>query len=1158
MSQWLLLGTGLILLSCNSSEKPNDASQAIVPLKGKIYELISAEQSGVDFKNTITETKYFNYFIYDGIYQGAGVGVGDINNDGLIDLYFAGNQEKNRLYLNKGNLQFEDITDKAGVGDEDGWSTGVSMIDINQDGFLDIYVCRFLLNNQPDKTANLLYINNRDGTFTEKATEYGIADPGLSIQATFFDFDKDGDLDLYVVNQPPNHIDEKKKREIIIDGKQNIHRDFQFTDRLFENKGNNKFEDITASAGVKNSAYGLSAVVSDLNNDGWPDIYVACDYEEPDLMYINQQNKTFSDEIDTRTKHISNFSMGTDIADFNNDGMTDIYCVDMLARDNYRQKANMSGMNPDKFWALVETGFHYQYMHNSLQLNRGGAFSEIAQLAGLDKTDWSWSALFIDMDFDGYKDAFVTNGIKYDVRNKDFLHDISHALEEEVKKLPPGEMVDVTKYLADAPSTKLSNLSYRYTGDYQFENKTSDWGMDHSSFSNGAAYADLDNDGDLEIIINNVQDKAFIYKSLIKEKNVANSLTVKLEGASKNRHGLGARVYVYYDSGKEQMIEHTYYRGYMSSMVDDLHFGLGNASADSVLVIWPDGKGQMLRGLSDKSSITLKHSDAKLGVKRYSPIKKPLFKDMTEQMAQMGFKYPHLENEFNDYIREVLLPHKMSQFGPGIAVGDVDKNGLDDFFVGGSAGGVGSLFLQTSPYKFVQNNEGQPWLKDALSEDLGVLFFDADGDQDLDLYIVSGGNEFPKAEVPELQDRLYLNQGKGKFIKANDALPPTSHSGSCVVAEDYDQDGDLDLFVGGRVVPGAYPTVPRSYLLENLGGKFKDVTEAKAPSLAKIGLVSSAIWSDYDNDGDRDLLLAGEWMPFTIYQNNDGTFENVTEISGLERSNGWWNSISAGDFDNDGDMDYLLGNYGLNSKFDASYEEPLHVYSDDFDNNRSRDIVLAYYDENTCYPVRGRQCSSEQIPQLASTFPTYDQFAKSDLTEIYGADALQSALHHEAYTLASTLMVNQGNGVFEAKPLPVEAQISTVFGSVVEDFDRDGNLDVLLAGNFYMPEVETGRQDAFLGLVLKGDGQGGFTALDINESGIYFMHNDCRSLSLLSAGKGNKPVILVGNNSNYIQTVLWEKGDQKAPNKPRKQEIHIGSGYLSQHSILSPSEAPTP
>jgi hypothetical protein len=1147
---WLLVVLG-ITFSCSSqksdSQERNSNSKVL-------FELIPSSSSGLTFNNKIVDSEDFNYFIYDGMYQGAGVGVGDFNNDGLTDIFFAGNQVDNKLYINKGDFKFEDQTQKAGVAASGSWCTGVALADVNADGWLDIYVCRFLYHNRPDLTSNLLYINNGDGTFTEKAKEYGIADPELSVTATFFDYDRDGDLDLFVVNQPPNsreHRPEYLTRDLNFVN--SILKEGKWSSRLYRNEGN-RFTDVTRQAGMINFGYGLAAVAGDLDGDGWDDLYEAFDYEGGDKLYMNQQNGTFRDEILGMIRHTSNFSMGTDIADFNNDGYLDVYVADMLAQDNFRQKANMGGMDPLKFWALVETGQHYQYMRNCLQLNNGnGTFSEIAQLAGVDKTDWSWATLFGDFDGDGWKDLLVTNGIKKDVRNKDFLNQAEQIVEQRRAKLLAENsqltFIPALDLVNSAPSTKLTNYLFKNNKDLTFTNVAKQWGLDQVSFSHGAAYADFDNDGDLDLVMSNMEEAPFLYRNL----SNSNWLQIKLEGSKTNPNGFGTKAIVKQKQGL-QFQQYTPFRGYMSSMLGNLHFGLADQeTVEKLEIIWPDGKSQTFENVKSNQVLTVRHSEATIS----KPVvyeEKYYFEDITQQT---GIDFIHRENSFDDFEKEILLPHKMSQFGPGIAVGDVDGDGLDDFFVSGAAGQAGVIYRQISAGKFKRH---QSFEADKAHEDLGALFFDADSDNDLDLYVASGGNEFKEGN-PLLQDRLYLNQ-KGIFTRTTSALPELKTSTATVSAADFDADGDLDLFVGGRVTVGLYPTVPNSYLLLNEKGKFS-VVNGLASGIEKIGMVCSALWSDYNSDGKPDLILAGEWMPITVFRNDGGRFSNQTVALGLDKTNGLWNSIVGADLDNDQDIDYIVGNYGLNSKFTASIQYPFHVYANDFDKSGTLDIVLAYYLDGQCYPVRGRQCSSQQMPALKKKFPTYTSFASSDLYKIYDSESLGSSIHHQAYSLSSTVFINNGNG-FEPKPLPTEAQFSSVYGFWVEDFDSDGLLDVVLGGNFYAPEVETGRQDASIGLMLKGKGDGNFAVVPNFESGI-FIPEDVKSMAVISRGEAAQPMLLVGNNNGKLQAIAPASRRKASktfvskqpyltldlPNgRKRKVEFYKGSGFLSQSSSV--------
>ncbi len=1103
----------LFWVSCQESNQ--------APYTGKMFELLKPAQTGITFSNTIQESQDANYLVYEGFYQGAGVAAGDFNNDGLTDLYFCGNMAPNRLYMNRGDWKFEDVTEQAGVDGGDGWSDGVALGDVNGDGWLDIYVCKFLWDDESLR-HNLLYINNGDGTFSEQAAQWGVDDAGYSVQAAFLDYDRDGDLDLYVVNQPPNSS--RLKKELI------GYVDFQYTDRLYRNNGDGSFTDVTDQAGITNYGYGLSVAIGDLDNDHWPDIYVACDYEAPDFMYINNHDGTFTDRSKQSLRHMSNYGMGCDAADFNNDGNLDIYVADMVAPDNYRLKANMSGMNPQKFWTLAQAGYHYQYMFNTLQLNNGNRyFSEIAQLAGVSATDWSWSALFADLDNDGWKDLLVTNGMLRDVRNNDFKHKMMDKLEEQRKEAEEkGEdfVPDYLSILDMAPSVKLSDYLFHNKGDLTFENMTTDWGLAKPGWDHGVALADLDNDGDLDIVMNSLNDTARIFQNHATEKNGNHWIRFDLKGNKHNPFSYGARVEIYTPDGGYQVVEHYPNRGYMSASELFVHFGIGeNKTVDKAVIHWPDGNMLEMDGLKADKIYTADVKDARLEREGEHITINPLFADIT---SESKLKWRHRENEFDDYARESLIPYQLSRLGPCLATGDLNGDQVEDIYAGGAIGQPGAIFLQKPDGTF------QYWQlhffdEEKGYEDLGAAIFDADGDGDNDLYVASGGNEYDRGS-PMLQDRLYINNGDGTFHKDTDALPDLTESNGCVRPFDFDGDGDIDLFVGGRQHPGRYPYPARSYLLRNDGGTFTDVTETLAPDLLKPGMVTDAVWSDYDGDGATDLVIVGEWMPIMLLHNDGNGFSNQTTASGLDKYTGWWYCISSADIDQDGDEDFLIGNLGLNSKYKASAEEPFSVYCTDFDGNGTYDIVLSYYNNGNPYPVRGRTCSSNQMPYLKKKFPTYDAFASATLDKIYG-EKLKEALHYDAHIFESVYLENKGNNQFELHPLPNLAQISTVMGIIPYDFDQDGNMDIVLAGNLYAREVETERNDAGYGLYLKGDGAGHFSPVPITESG-FFAPGDVHTLVMTWTPEGF-PLVLIGKNNDYLQAVACTKrsGSGEGPTK---------------------------
>ena len=1110
-NSWKYLLLFLFLQACNASSGDYSVEKA-----DKLFSLLSPKKTGVLFQNTLVEDAKHNHLLNDMFVAGAGVAVGDINQDGLPDLYFAGNQVPDRLYLNKGGFQFEDVTEAAGIEADKNWSTGVTMADVNNDGLLDIYVCKMVQENE-QLSANLFYINEGDGTFSEKGLAYNLADRGLSVQATFADFDKDGYLDMYLVNQPPS----LGKRQGNTYNRLNL-KTLKYSDRLYWNKPGTQnapphFKDVTTEAGLLNLGYGLSATVGDFNNDGWPDIYVSNDFDRPDHLYFNKKDGTFENAANRALKHMSNFSMGTDVADYDNDGLLDILSVDMVAEDHKRIKTYMGGMKPENFWKIVNNGWHYQYMFNALQKNNGNeTFSEVAQLAGVSNTDWSWGPLFADFDNDGWKDVFVTNGIKRNQRFTDLDKLISRKLDSlelvaQKKGKPLRELIDVMDFVKMVPLDKLNNYIFKNGGDLTFSNKIQDWGMASKSLSYGAAYADLDGDGDLDLIVNNVDDFASIYRNNSREQQGSNYLKIRVL----NKNGspaYGARVRLFKKEKLWQFMEISNARGYMSKSEDLLHFGLGDVEKVNELeVVWPSGKRLRLEGIQANQTIEVDPSQAKEKVAaKQSPPK--LFKEVT---SRLKLNYRHWENSFNDYKKQVLLPHKMSNFGPGLAVGDANADGLEDFYVGGASGFLGALFFQKADGTFAQSKQSA-WTGDQICEDLGATFFDADSDGDLDLYVVSGGNEFNEND-PALQDRLYLNKGRGKFEKAENRLPEIRTSGSQVLPADFDQDGDVDLFVGGRLVPGKYPFPASSFILQNEGGYFKNVTKKIAPGLINLGLVTDAVWTDFNGDGALDLVVVGEWMPVTLFENKNGRFQNTTATAGLSNSAGWYYGIVAADFDGDGDPDLVAGNLGLNYKYKASPEAPFEVFCDDFDENGQPDIVLSYYEHGEQFPLRGRSCSSEQIPALAEKFPTYESFGDANLREMYGNE-LDQALHYQAKTFATSYLENLGNGKFKSRPLPNEAQFSSVNNLIARDFNRDGHLDLLISGNLYASEIETPRNDAGMGLFLAGNGNGNFEPIPLLKSGFFAPH-DAKDMKMLSLGKKKTPVILVANNNFRLQAI---------------------------------------
>ena len=1090
----------IFLISCNNKNTSTNE---------KIFKKLDQKKTGITFSNNLTETDSLHYLNYAYMYMGGGVSAGDINNDGLIDLFFTGNMVPNRLYLNKGDLKFEDISEKSGVLGDKRWFTGVTMADVNNDGLLDIYCS---VGGKYNPKENLLYINNGPSsssgqvTFTESASKYGIADLGNSVQATFFDYDLDGDLDLYVANYPPTRFN---ATNAFYQFKMNNTKDIE-TDNLYRNDGGS-FTNVTDDAGLRSFGLTNSATIGDLNNDGWPDIYVSNDFNIPDYLFINNKNGTFSEHIKDLTKQTALYGMGVDIADFNNDQLLDIIQMDMTPGDNRRSKANMASMNSGLFWSTVNAGFGYQYMQNILSLNNGfivndslPEFSNISRLAGVPTTDWSWGPLFADLDNDGWKDIFISNGTRREINNKDFFN----ALKKQ--KLSKDSLLAATLAI---PSEKIDNFVFKNNGDLTFDKVNEEWGIVYKGFSNGCVYVDLDNDGDLEIVLNNVDDFATVFENTSSNKN--NHLTLRFNGPEKNKFGLGVKVTLTADN-LTQYQEMTLTRGFQSSVAPQLHFGLGKAEkVDNIKIVWPDRKVQILTNIDNNQFLQIDYANA---IKQSNENEtKQLAKIFsTEKDSSIAVKHKHVENFHDDFIKEILLPHSTSRFGPGLAVGDLNGDGLEDFIIGGASQNQTGVYFQT--LNGFEKQEFKDIAKDSGFEDLGCLIFDADADGDNDIYMVSGGSEFNyKSDM--LQDRLYINDGKGNFIKSLTALPEMITSGSRVYNIDFDNDGDLDLFVGGRLMPENYPLPANSYLLENVSTKenpkFIDVTKKVAPDLEELGMVTSASITDFDKDGWMDLIIVGEWMPITIFRNNHGSFENITIELNLEDTTSWWWSVKEGDFDKDGDIDFIVGNLGLNYKYKANDDETFDVYFNDFDKNKSNDIVLSYFNDGTKYPVRGRQCSSDQIPAIKKKFKDYETFSVATLEDVYTKNDLEKSLHYQVKSFASIYLENK-DGEFIIHQLPNLAQISSINQIIVKDFDNDSNLDFVIAGNLHSSEVETPRNDASNGLFMKGDGKGNFKPIEGHKSGL-FATGDVKDLALIKIGAVE--YIIVAKNSDYIQFI---------------------------------------
>ena len=1066
----------------------------------KLFTIIEPDESGIHFSNDLIDTKENNVFLYANFYGGAGVGVGDFDNDGLDDLFFAGNLVDDKIYKNLGNFKFQDKTPNSGIINDSSWSTGVTVADVNNDGLLDIYVSCELYDDQPKLRTNKLYINKGNFKFDELAAKWNVDVDRRTRHAVFFDYNKDGLLDLYLLNHPPNtgNFSPFLGTDMKLP---------EYNLQLFENK-EGYFEDVTAKAGLDRSGFPNAAVIGDFNKDGWPDIYVANDFEAPDFLYYNNQDGTFEYKTESSLRHTSFYSMGVDAADINNDSHLDLMVLDMTAEDNFRLKSNMSGMNPDSFWKVVNDGGHYQYMFNTLQLNNGNeTFSDIAQFTQTAATDWSWASLVADFDNDGNKDIYITNGLLRDIRNTDADKKISDLVSKTFNKYiienPDNsnvnfwDILDLQELLDFLPSQKLKNYFYKNYGDLNFKNEIDQLGLGDPSFSHGASYADLDNDGDLDLIVSNVNEKAFIYRN----NSDKNFVRLKLEDDSPT---FGSKVSIYHDNNF-QFFETTNVRGIYSTSENIVHFGINNSkTVDSILIEWPDQSTQKLLKPRVNRLLKIKKKGAKADLES---IKENSTKFQEDKSI---LKYVHQENYFNDYDKQVLLPHKLSQLGPALAKGDINGDGLEDLFIGGASGQEATVFIQNeNSFDRVENDI---WTKHKALEDIDAVFFDSDNDGDLDLYVVSGGNEFMPNSSTYL-DRLYINDGLGNFDFRRDLLPSNYKSGSVVKPHDFDNDGDLDLFIGSRMKPWNYPEPASSYILINDNGNFINYDD-KSQAFKDLGLVTDAEWFDFDNDGDSDIVVVGEWMPITVIENQQGQFTKQELNTNLGcSSTGWWYSVEVGDLNNDNLPDLIVGNLGLNYKYKASVDEPFEVFYDDFDDNGKKDIVLAYYNYGIQFPLRGFSCSSQQVPDLQDKFKKYDIFASLDVQQVYGEENLENALRLSVNTFESAALINN-KSFFDFRPLPNYAQFSSVNDIIIKDFDNDKVNDLLIVGNMYHAEIETARNDAGNGLLLKGNGDGSFNEIPTLKSG-FFTPGD--SKKVISLTLGNKEIILVANNDDRLQ-----------------------------------------
>jgi hypothetical protein len=1090
-----------------------------------MFEMLSPKSTGVAFVNELPEKPDFNILNYLYYYNGGGVAAGDIDGDGLPDLYFTSNLGPNRLYRNKGNYQFEDITDRAGVAMPNGWKTGVTMADVDGDGHLDIYVSA--VSYLGEQGHNVLFVNNGNGTFTDRTKEYGLDFAGYSTQAVFFDYDCDGDLDMFLLNSSTHS--ERRIGERNGESSPNA----ASADRLYRNDGGH-FTNVSTEAGIHDSdhgveGFGLGVVATDVNLDGCPDLYVANDFQENDFLYINNCNGTFTESIAKATRHTSRFSMGVDAADVNDDGRPDVFVADMLPEREDVLKTSASSEGYNLFNLRLRAGYHPQYPRNTLQLNRGGGtFAEIGYLAGVFATDWSWAPLFADLDNDGRKDLFVTSGIYRRPNDLDYIDYVGN--EAVQASLAKGITKENLPLLERMPRIPLANHAYRNNGDLTFTNMAEPWGLAEPGFSNGAAYVDLNNSGSLDLVVNRINAPAAIYRNHARTVNGNNYLTVDLRGARGNTSGIGARVTVKQPGGM-QVLEQSPTRGFQSSVDPRLHFGLGSAKqVDSLIVVWPDRRTQVLASVAANRMVTLWQDSAGMATagsretgsgRRVNGALDPLpasrfpSPELVDVTANLGVDVRHRENEFLDYSREPLMPHRLSTEGPALAVGDVNGDGRDDMYVGGAKWQPGTLLVQEKGGTFRAVPE-PAIAADSLAEDVDAAFFDADGDGDLDLYVVSAGNEF-SGQDNALLDRLYINDGRGGFHKAPSALPALFDNGSCVVPGDFDGDGDIDLFVGSRVVAGKYGATPRSHLLRNDGnGQFTEVTDELAPGLGDVGMVTSATWVARPGTTALDLVVVGEWMPVRVFRQENGRFVDRTAESGLAKSEGWWNSVTSADLDGDGRPDLVLGNLGLNSYLQASPNEPARLYVADFAHNGTLQQILTFYKHGVSYPVAGRDDLVRLIPSLRSKYPTYASFGASRVEDIFPAADLSQATVREARVFASSVAMAQADGTYRLASLPVEAQFSPVYATVARDFDGDGKVDLLLAGNLYGVQPVLGAYDASSGVLLRGLGDGRFTSAGAGNLGIEGEVRDMKLVRLAGGGSGGLVIAVARNNATLL------------------------------------------